>query len=697
MTLRSVYVVLVLCAHALAAPAASADERFLQFPLTELISGATTAEAVLWSVREGARTSIQFAAAPKFAAVTLFMKSDDDGQPISAIALSPDGRLAVFQTAAAFAGERAYNPAGLIEPPRPRLWAVATRPGSSPREIGPGVNPEFAADGRLIYRHDGDLHMVELAGNAPLAPVIVEGGARFENIAWMPDGRAFLFTEDRGGYSFIGAYRLGADRVEWIVSAPDRLASPAISPDGRRAAYRRFAGREHSRSYDQTEHEPFSIETVDLASRNIRVWWRTDARAGSAGDDGGTPRWIGNDRLLFRSEHDGWERLYVMRDGEDAPAALSEPNCEVAENELLAPATLVFVHNCNDLDTRQLSLVDLGTGRTTAVAPDDLIVASPTTAGERYVAFVGATADAPPLLRILDRRSGKIVFEQNSEDFGWRSPFTAPRPTAVRIESSEGAVHAQLFLPGTAKAAGRGPHPALIYVHGGPQRQMFPAFHYMGYYANVYAMNRQLAERGYVVLSVNYRSGSGYGRDFREAAGRGWRAASEYADVLTAARYLAARPEVDSRRLGIWGGSYGGLLTGQALARDSALFKAGVAVHGVFDWSWPTTRPGHLNPSHFFGVGPEDRATALASSPLGAIDGWRSPVLLFSGDEDANVDVIETVDLTQRLRARGVEVQTTLVPGEAHGFVRHSTWELLWQQAWAFFDAKLAKLRTSEP
>lgn len=245
-------------------------------------------------------------------------------------------------------------------------------------------------------------------------------------------------------------------------------------------------------------------------------------------------------------------------------------------------------------------------------------------------------------------------------------------------------VPAQVFVPRT-----KGKHAALIFVHGGPQRQMFPAFHYSEYYARNYAFSRRLADLGYVVLSVNYRSGVGYGRAFREAEGRGWRGASEYRDVVAGAKWLAGRDDVDAKRIGIWGGSYGGLLTGQALARNSDLFAAGVAVHGVFDWSWPTPTPLGLNASKFFGVSDATRQQAFEASPLAAIDRWKSPVLLFSGDQDMNVDVRETVDLAQKLKARGVEVKTVLVPGEAHGFVRNATWVQLWQELSAFFAQRL--------
>ena len=116
----------------------------------------------------------------------------------------------------------------------------------------------------------------------------------------------------------------------------------------------------------------------------------------------------------------------------------------------------------------------------------------------------------------------------------------------------------------------------MIFVHGGPVRQMLLGYHYMHFYHIAYAVNQWLASQGYVVLSVNYRSGIGYGRSFRNAPNTGQRGNSEYQDVETAGKYLQSRADVDPKRVGIWGLSYGGLLTAQALARNSDIFAAGV-------------------------------------------------------------------------------------------------------------------------
>src|SRR6202044_2240380 len=144
-------------------------------------------------------------------------------------------------------------------------------------------------------------------------------------------------------------------------------------------------------------------------------------------------------------------------------------------------------------------------------------------------------------------------------------------------------IHGQLFMPlGIAPGERR---PALIFFHGGSQRQMLLGWHYMEYYSNAYAMNQYLASLGYIVLSVNYRSGIGYGLNFREALNYGATGASDFNDVLGAGLYLKSRPDVDGARIGAWGGSYGGYLTALALARASDLFAAGVDMHGVHDWN----------------------------------------------------------------------------------------------------------------
>src|SRR5207249_11355639 len=138
-------------------------------------------------------------------------------------------------------------------------------------------------------------------------------------------------------------------------------------------------------------------------------------------------------------------------------------------------------------------------------------------------------------------------------------------PQQVVFSAADGIpIHGQLFLPKGLRAGER--RPAVIFFHGGSRRQMLLGWHYLYYYRNAYALNQYLASRGYVVLSVNYRSGIAYGMEFREALHYGAQGATESKDVLGAGRYLRRRPDVDPKRIGLWGGSYGGFLTALGLA-----------------------------------------------------------------------------------------------------------------------------------
>ena len=662
--------------------AANSDTSFLDFPMVETVSAAKV-PAFTWVVRQGDKTSLVFARGPGFRRVVLAERADEEGQPITDAQLAPDGAHVVFTTASPI-GEDALNPAGLLGGPHPTLWLVGTSRGLKPRNLGVGLEPSFTPDGRLLlFKRSGDLWTLDLRSSKAPPKLFAKGGADWSQFLWTKSGD-LIFVADRRGYSFIGRYRPGANHVDWLVTGVDRLAVPVLSPDGTAVAYLRLPGRKHSIAYDQTESEPFSVEVLDLASGAKRVLWNTRDKAVTLGmdDTEGALRWASNDILTFYSEEDGWGRLYALSKSGGNPRPLTPTGCDVAESEKAGDQLLV-IHNCPDRDTRKMSLIDPASGAERRI-PAEPVLARAASSGA-YAAFVGATPEQGPLVRILEASTGRKALVESYADYGYRSPLSGPVPQQVHLTSLDGLPFtAQLFTP-----VGPGPHPALIYVHGGPQRQMFPAFHYIGYYANDYAINRRLAEQGFAVLALNYRSGIGYGRAFRDAPGRAWRGATEYRDVLAGARWLAAQPGVDPQRIGIWGGSYGGLLTGQALARNSDLFKAGVAIHGVYDWSWPSPVKGHLNPSGFFGVGEDEKDVAKASSPLGAIQGWRSPVLLFSGDQDMNVDVVETVDLAQRLREQGVDVRTVIVPGEGHDFVRHSAWERLWTELDGFFTEKL--------
>jgi dipeptidyl aminopeptidase/acylaminoacyl peptidase len=202
---------------------------------------------------------------------------------------------------------------------------------------------------------------------------------------------------------------------------------------------------------------------------------------------------------------------------------------------------------------------------------------------------------------------------------------------------------------------------------------MLLGWHYSDYYTNSYALNQYLASKGFVVLSVNYRLGIGYGRDFQHPTSAGSQGAAEYTDVKAGAEYLRSLPQVDAHRIGIYGGSYGGFLTAMALARNSDLFAAGVDIHGVHDWTTERAR-GIMNRDRYEQAPDLDRALEVAyrSSPVSHIAGWKSPVLLIHGDDDRNVRFGQTVDLARRLAKAKVEYEEMIIPDDTHHFMRHA-------------------------
>jgi dipeptidyl aminopeptidase/acylaminoacyl peptidase len=183
-----------------------------------------------------------------------------------------------------------------------------------------------------------------------------------------------------------------------------------------------------------------------------------------------------------------------------------------------------------------------------------------------------------------------------------------------------------------------------------------------------------------------------YGRAFREAANAGWRGSAEYKDVVAGARYLQGLAYVDRKRIGIWGGSYGGLLTALALARNSDIFAAGVDSHGVHDWSALLGgRAGDAPDAK------EAAKLAFDSSPVASVAGWKSPVLFMHGDDDRNVPFSQTTDLIQRLRRQNVEIEQIVFPDEIHDFLLWRTWVKAYKAGAEFFDRKLGGEKNPRP
>lgn len=406
-----------------------------------------------------------------------------------------------------------------------------------------------------------------------------------------------------------------------------------------------------------------AMYAYDIATGAVREFWHNEAGDREFTSINGI-RWA-DQSVVFQVTvpNDEWERYFSINVAgtNAAPVELTTTNglIEDAVSVSYSPdgKTFYYCTNAGDIERRHIWAVPTSGGTPRQLSTGDGVERDPTpiASGKKLaVLYFNAAQPASVALVSTDGSAPKIIFPTLPKSFPAAEHVT---PQIIITHAADGLeIHNQLFLPKDLKPGEK--RPAIVFVHGGPVRQMLPAYHYMQFYHWAYAFNQWLADEGYIVMSINYRSGVGYGRSFRQAPGTEARGNSEYQDVVAGGKYLQSRPDVDAARVGIWGLSYGGLLTSQALARNSDMFIAGVDLAGV----------------HLYGQSLADSALSYRSSAISAIDTWKSPVMLLQGDDDRNVDFGQMVGLVQLLRAHHVYYELTVIPDDQHESMIHSNW-----------------------
>ncbi|MEP6990309.1 MAG: prolyl oligopeptidase family serine peptidase [bacterium] len=610
--------------------------------------------------------------------------------------LSPDGRYAVFVR-----DGQIFR----VSTSRGAKSAMDTGGVAFIRAWGRQGNPQWSPDGaKLAFVSSRDNHafigVYDMQTRAVqfLAPSTDMDGSP----TWSPDGKRIAFIRRPGtpfgqqavvaGAPFAQAAptpaagaqgRGAAGRAGRGAGAGTDSAAPAAGPSGCPAPAQGFGGGGRGgANADSIPQAADGLCRAAFAGGYTMSIWVADVVTGKAHEqwhnqplDRTFPNvnnltWAG-DHLVFgaQPQNDEWDRYYSlsMAKPQGTPVLLTTTdgliNDGVADRTFTTTALspdgrmLYYSTNATDIEKRHIWAVPVAGGTPKKISTDDGVAVSPTPlASGTSLAVLYFNAAQPASIGIVPTSGGntQVVYPTLPKEFPVAAHVT---PQIVLTKAPDGLeIHNQLFLPKDLKPGEK--RPAIVFVHGGPQRQMLPAYHYMQFYHWSYAYNQWLQSQGYIVLSVNYRAGVGYGNAFRRAANTQGRGNAEYQDVLAGAKYLQGRADVDPTRIGIWGLSYGGLLTAEALARNSDVFVAGVDLAGV----------------HIYGSAQDTTSLAFRSSAVGHIDTWRSPVFLQQGDDDRNVDFSQMVGLVDLLRAHNVYYELTVTPDDVHESLMHSRW-----------------------
>ena len=606
------------------------------------------------------------------------------------------------------------------------IAAGGGRGGGSPELSPDGKHVVFVRDGQIYHTRvvRGATSAMDTAG----VPFIKEWG-RQGGPVWSPDGSKIAFVSTRDNHSFIGLYDMAKRTVTFLSPSVDFDGSPAWSPDGKQIAFTRRpgtpfggqaqqgtggigspagpasarggrgaqggrgAGRGGRGGADEPAGRPDGLYrsafadgstmqflVADVATGKARLIWHNKPDDRMFGNVQAI-KWAG-DHLLFTATPPGdeWDRWYSVAIHNTAPEPVLLTTTDGLINDGVADRTFVtttasadgktfyYATNANDIEKRHIWSVPVSGGTPKQVSTDAGVEVSPTLLPSGKIGVLYFDAKQPASIGLVPANGGatKIVYPTAADmkDFPQSAHVV---PEIVITHASDGVeVHNQLFLPKDLKPGEK--RPAIVFVHGGPSRQMLPAYHYMQFYHWAYGYNQYLASQGYVVMSINYRSGIGYGNKFRRPDSTEARGNSEYRDVIAGGKYLQSRADVDPARIGIWGLSYGGLLTSQALARNSDVFVAGVDLAGV----------------HLYGSSLDSTALSFQSSSAAHINTWKSPVYLVQGDDDRNVDFSQTVGLVQLLRAHGIYHELTVFPDDVHESLVHSRWLEVWNHSTDF-------------
>lgn len=670
------------------------------FP-TELCAAAKGSK-IAWALDEQGKRNVYVAEGPAFTPRKLTNFIKDDGQEITSLSISDDGKWVVFvrggDHGANWDSGLPLNPTFELNPFKVQVASILFDGGDT-KYLSEGDAPILSPDNKTVaFIKAGQAWSAPIDGASAAKSLFTTRGT-VGGLEYATSG-LLLFVANRTDHAIIGIYTNATTPLKWVAPSFSFDNSPHWSLDEKRIVFIRQPGTGGAPdSLLPRKHMPWSIYTADMATNKATLLWKAPAtlRGSVPATHGGfNLHWAADNKIVFLSYQDGWPHLYsISADG--GKETLLTPGNFMCEHIALSADNKYLTFSANtgkdklDIERRHAAKVSVNKADMQVLTNGTGLEWTPVlTNNGNTLAFISATARQPPLPAIMPL-NGNDKVQLLGEAL---TPTIFPKdkmitPKQVIFKSADGVlVHADLFLP----EGGSTKKPAIVYVHGGPPRQMLLGWNYSDYYSNAYASNQYLASLGFVVLSVNYRLGIGYGYEFHQAAKAGAAGASEYLDVKAAGEWLQKQAFVDAGKIGIYGGSYGGYLTAMALAKDSKLFAAGVDIHGVHDWA---SRSGFLTAyADKYEKAPDlDKAikTAWLSSPVAYMNTWKSPVLIIHADDDRNVRFNQSVDLINRLEKQGVPYETLMIVDDTHHWMNWDNAVTVYGAVADFFVRKFKK------
>ncbi len=496
--------------------------------------------------------------------------------------------------------------------------------------------------------------------------------------------------DQQGELGRVGIADLNTGKVSWLDVAPTRRAANDTSEQKAKLAGVRFMDWN-----DAGTHALVSALSADFKDQWLYVAEATTGKLTELAHErnnawiggpcdfwNGCAGWLPDGRVFYASERDGYSHVYLVNVNGADTRQLTSGLWEVYGIEL-SPAKDRFYIASNEGSPAERHFYHLAfdgrrTRVTTSPGRQDVTV-SPD--GKR-LAIVHSTANAPPELYVADHRAGAPMRRVTTSPTPEWLSYQWITPPIVQVRARDGVmVPARIYRPRDFGAQGNGA--GVIFVHGAGYLQN--VHNWWSTYYREYMFHHLLAARGYTVLDMDYRGSQGYGAEWRTAIYRHM-GGKDLTDQVDGAQFLAQQEGVDAKRIGIYGGSYGGFITLMALFTQADHFAAGAALRSVTDWA----HYNHGYTGRILNLPQEDSIAYRQSSPIYFAEGLQDPLLILHGMVDTNVHFSDVVRLTQRLIELGkTDWELAVYPVEDHAFVEPTSWTDEYRRILELFEAHL--------